>query len=84
MPKRSGEALAEIYRHMNIGLEHSQKARRFEGKSFSKRTIEALACSSVDEPERLLFMDEASIRSIPGVGKVGLEEIRVYRAKFVP
>jgi DNA-directed RNA polymerase alpha subunit len=55
----------------------------FQNRKFSKRTIQALIDCSVDAPERLLFMTEEQIKSIPGVGKVSLGEIRTYRQKYI-
>jgi hypothetical protein len=33
-------------------------------------------------PERLLFLDDAVVKECPGIGKVSLEEVKTYRAKF--
>jgi len=38
---------------------------------------------SIDEPERLLFMQPANLKKIPGVGKASVDEIMRYRAKFI-
>jgi DNA-directed RNA polymerase alpha subunit len=55
----------------------------FQNRKFSNRTIQALIDCSIDAPERLLFMTEEQIESIPGVGKVSLGEIRAYRQKYI-
>jgi hypothetical protein len=38
----------------------------------------------IDAPERLLFMSEAEIHNIPGVGKGAVAEIKLYRDRFLP
>jgi hypothetical protein len=53
----------------------------FSGRGFSKRIIEALV--AIDAPERLLFMTEKQVKSIPGIGKASIAEIMAYRAKFI-
>ena len=55
---------------------------RFAKRGMSRRTIEALVASGMDSPERLLFLDEAAIKNIPGIGTVALAEIRTYRGRF--
>ena len=55
---------------------------RFAKRGMSRRTIEALVASGMDAPERLLFLDEVAIKSIPGIGAVALAEIRTYRGRF--
>jgi len=55
----------------------------FRHRGLSGRTIQALVDCSIDSPERLLFMTEKEIRSIPGIGKVSLAEIIAYREKFI-
>jgi len=35
------------------------------------------------EPERLLFMTEAQLKVMPGIGKVAMSNIGAYRAKFL-
>ena len=55
----------------------------FRNRGFSERTIRALMDCSIDEPERLLFMQPANLKKIPGVGKASVDEIMRYRAKFI-
>ena len=55
---------------------------KFGKRGLSERTIQALADCAIDYPERLLFMTEKQIASIPGVGKVAAAEIRAYRTLF--
>jgi DNA-directed RNA polymerase alpha subunit len=55
----------------------------FGDRGFSKRTIKELLNCGIDAPERLLFMDEATLKSVPNVGPVSMKEIRSYRAKFL-
>ena len=56
--------------------------RLFENRGFSDRTVRALIDGAIDAPERLLFMTEDQLRSIPGIGNVFLAEILAYRARF--
>ena len=56
---------------------------KFQHRDLSKKTIQALMDCSIDFPERLLFMTEKQISSIPGVGKVSLSEIKTYRDRFI-
>ena len=44
--------------------------------------IEALVASGMDASERLLLLNEATIKNIPGIGAVALAEIRTYRGRF--
>jgi hypothetical protein len=54
----------------------------FTARGFGHSTIKALVLGGIDAPERLLFADEADLRSIPGVDEVALEEIARYRFEF--
>ena len=54
----------------------------FRHRGLSDRTIQVLVDCSIDSPERLLFMTEKEIQSIPGIGKVSMAEIIAYRDKF--
>jgi len=47
------------------------------------RTIQALVDCSIDSPERLLFMTAKEIQLIPGIGKVSMAEIILYRDRFI-
>ena len=55
----------------------------FRNRGFSERTIKALLDCSIDQPERLLFMQPADLKKIPGVGKASFDEIMRNRAKFI-
>jgi DNA-directed RNA polymerase alpha subunit len=46
------------------------------------RTARALLASRIDTPERLLFMTDRQLSLIPLVGKVSMQEIMNYRARF--
>ena len=35
-------------------------------------------------PEHLLFMSDAEVRALKGVGPDALAEVKAYRARFVP
>ena len=55
----------------------------FEARGFSEKTIKAILDCGIDSPERLLFMDETTIKKIPGVGKAAFAEIKQYRDRFI-
>jgi hypothetical protein len=71
-------------RSLHQGASHIQEASSFAHRGLSKRTVEALVAYGIDTPERLLFMTEASLMSIPGIGKASLSEIKRYRARVLP
>jgi hypothetical protein len=54
----------------------------FTARGFNYSTIKALVLAGVDAPERLLFADEADLRSLARLDVVALEEIARYRAEF--
>ena len=54
----------------------------FDKRGFSRGTIAALAAHGIGLPEELLFMTEAQILQIPGLGNASLEEVRAYKARF--
>jgi hypothetical protein len=56
---------------------------KFQHRGLSDKTISALTDCAIDFPERLLFMTEKQISSIPGVGKVAISEIKAYRDRFL-
>jgi DNA-directed RNA polymerase alpha subunit len=66
----------------NIAEQMNARAK-FGKRGLTERTIRALADCPIDYPERLLFMTEKEIQSIPGIGKVSLVEIIAYREKFI-
>jgi hypothetical protein len=51
---------------------------------FTPHLTRALVAYGIDAPERLLFMSEAEIAELPGVGKGAREEIKLYRDSFLP
>jgi hypothetical protein len=51
---------------------------------FSPHLTHALLSHGIDAPERLLFMSEAEIGEISGVGKGASAEIKLYRNQFLP
>jgi hypothetical protein len=93
-PDRPGRSEA-IHRLVETGLEGNPAASAaiqreadsarplFEHRGFSDRTIRALIDSAIAAPERLLFMTEDQLRSIPGIGNVSLAEIIAYRDRFI-
>ena len=57
---------------------------RFQQRGLSDRTVNALVAGGIDTPERLLFMTDIDLRSIPGIGRSSLAEIKTYRERFLP
>jgi DNA-directed RNA polymerase alpha subunit len=55
----------------------------FRDRGLSDRTINALIAKGIDAPERLLFLTEAELKRIPGIGRASLAEIMRYRARFL-
>jgi hypothetical protein len=51
---------------------------------FSAHLTRALLAYGLDAPERLLFMSEAEVQNIPGIGKGALAEIKLYRDQLLP
>ena len=60
------------------------KTTCFAGRRLSRRVVDALVAAGIDAPERLLFMTEAEICKIPGIGKSAVTEINRYRRRFLP
>jgi DNA-directed RNA polymerase alpha subunit len=56
----------------------------FEQRGLSARCADALVTHGIDAPERLLFMTEAELRAVPGIGKAAMAEIAAYRSRFLP
>jgi hypothetical protein len=54
----------------------------FTARGFSYSTIKALVLAGIDAPERLLFADDADLRSITRLDDGALEEIARYRTEF--
>jgi DNA-directed RNA polymerase alpha subunit len=61
-----------------------ERLANFTRRGLSGRTIEAVLGHGIEMPEQLLFMSEADLKAIPGVGKAALKEIAAYRARFLP
>jgi len=76
------DRLRAIWRNSRIAAEQMKTQLPFRQRGLSDRTIQALVDCSIDSPERLLFMTEKEIQSIPGIGKVSLAEIIAYRDRF--
>jgi len=80
---------SEAYRRAMLKA-HEEEARHvlarapFRNRKFSDRTVNALVQADILAPERLLFMTMMDLRTIPGIGKVGLAEIVKYRSRFIP
>jgi len=67
-----------------LGLDRNHLHPLFAHRGFSKRTIVAVVDCLIDAPEQLLFMPEESLKTIPGIGKASLLEIKTYRSRFLP
>lgn len=74
------QAATRVWRHM---AQHSLERNAFSGRGFKDRTVEAIVVCGIYEPERLLFMSEAQLKNIPGIGKASMSEIRAYRNRFL-
>jgi hypothetical protein len=71
---------------MNDPIQHNSEGKdwsQYAGRGLSDRTVEALLANGIFEPERLLFMTEAQLKVMPGIGKVAMSNIGAYRAKFL-
>jgi hypothetical protein len=81
---RKGEAgaLADAL-HETVDGEILSKTAPFQNRGLSDRTIQALINYGLDAPERVLFMTEAQLRTIPGVGTASKRELRAYRVRFI-
>jgi hypothetical protein len=64
-------------------LKSDEEFQNWAGRGLSEWTVRALLANGLDEPERLLFMSEAQIKAIPGIGKASMFDIATYRAKFL-
>lgn len=56
----------------------------FRDRGLSDRTIKALLAHGLDAPERLLFVTEADLKRIPGIGRAAFDEIMCYRERYIP
>jgi len=59
------------------------RGQKFEGRGFSKRTVDALLAHGFSAPERLLFMTETKLQNISGIGASSLAEILRYRKQHL-
>jgi len=59
------------------------RGQKFEGRGFSKRTVDALLAYGINAPERLLFMTETELQNIPDIGAASLGEILRYRKQHL-
>src|SRR5207244_10479802 len=55
------------------------RGQKFEGRGFSKRTVDVLLAHGISAPERLLFMAETELQNMPGIGASSLGVILRYR-----
>jgi DNA-directed RNA polymerase alpha subunit len=79
-PEQKAAAINAAWVSARAVLSRSQ----FTGRGLTDRTVDALIARGIDAPERLLFVTETDLRKIPGIGKVSVDEIMRYRARFVP
>jgi hypothetical protein len=59
------------------------RGQKFEGRGFSRRTVDALLAHGISAPERLLFMSETELHNIPDIGLISLGEILRYRRQHL-
>jgi len=59
------------------------RGQKFEGRGFSKQTVDALLAHGISAPERLLFMTETELQNISGIGASSLAEILRYRKQHL-
>jgi DNA-directed RNA polymerase alpha subunit len=59
------------------------RGQKFEGRGFSKRTVDALLAHGISALERLLFMTETELQNISGIGASSLAEILRYRKQHL-
>jgi len=79
----SEQLRAPSWRNTRIVAEQMKAQFPFRHRGLSDRTIQALVDCSIDSPERLLFMTEKEIQFIPGIGKMSMAEIILYRDRFI-
>jgi hypothetical protein len=59
------------------------RGQKFEGRGFSKRTVDVLVARGINAPERLLFMTATALQNIPGIDAISLGEILRYRKQHL-
>jgi DNA-directed RNA polymerase alpha subunit len=69
-------------RTSNESAKHDLAMAPFWYRGLDSRTIEALVAAGIDASERLLFMLDRELLSIPGVGRASLAKIAAYRDRF--
>ena len=52
----------------------------YQASGLSDRTIKALVAIGILAPERLLYMDDRALKSLPRIGAKSLQEIEDYLA----
>ena len=70
-------------REVTMALPHLPESNLFQNRGFSDRTIRTLVGCGIDAPERLLFMTEAQLRSVPGIGPASMKAILKYQAHYL-
>lgn len=87
MPQNSGRAAVEaLARGLAAAADKASQRllpELFQGR-FSTKVARALVRGGIDAPERLLFMDAAKIKIVPGIGPSARKEIELYRTRFLP
>jgi DNA-directed RNA polymerase alpha subunit len=78
--RKGTEAVADVLKPIYDAIREMES---FKYRGLSHRTIKALVDCGIDAPERILFMPEAHLRRIPGVGAASLKELKAYRARFI-
>lgn len=80
---KASDALPRFQRHAKRAAHAIAERQGFEHRGFSERTIRVLLDCGIDSPERLLFMTNAQLHAVPGLGRVSLGEIKRYRSQFI-
>lgn len=78
--RKETKAVAQVLKPIYDAI---REMEAFKNRGLSHRTIRALVDCGIDAPERILFMREAHLRRIPGVGAASMKELRAYRARFI-
>ena len=78
--RKAAEAVAHVLKPIYDAI---REMEAFKNRGLSHRTIKALVDCGIDAPERILFMPEAHLRRIPGVGAASMKELKAYRARFI-
>jgi DNA-directed RNA polymerase alpha subunit len=83
MAPKSGKETKAVAQVLKPIYDAIREMEAFKNRGLSHRTIKALVDCGIDAPERILFMQEAHLRQIPGVGAASMKELKAYRSRFI-